>query len=734
MGDLLSVVFLGLVVGSIYALTAFGLVLTYRTSGVFNFAHGAVGMFFAYVFFQLTQGGRVNFVVTVYRQAWTLPTPVAMVLVVGVLAPAFGWGLDVALFRRLRSAPSVVKIVATIGVLITLYGLAGVLWGASTTLVPRSIFPQHTFAAAGVRAGTDEIATIAITVGLAIGMLTFLRASSLGVRMRAVVDRPDVAELMGVDSGWVSATAWMIGTGFAALAGILLVPFFGSLDPQTLSFLVVTATAAAVVGRLESLPLTLVGGFGIGIAQFVVQRYTSGDLSRQLQPSIPFIVLFVVLMLPIAFREIDERASFPIVRRAVGRARAPAARLLTWVAILAAFVAVPMLVGGDWQAAFATVPPMALLFLSLVLLSGHAGQISLSQAGFAGVGAFVAAHLVVDHHWPFFVAALAGGLAAVPVGALLAARAARLPPLFLGFATLAFGAVMDQVAFTSQGFSNGLAGIAFDRPGIVSSPLAFYLAGAIAFAIFAVLVANLRRGRTGLALAAMRDSQVGVESLGTSVARLKFTAFCVSAFIAGIAGALLAAALGRATSFSFFEIQSLLVLALAVIGGVGVWQGAVIGAVMFQLSAPLLHQSVVERSWIAKTLLHGQLEALLPVLFGLGAIGLARQPLGVVEQVRDGAARARALADRTRAIGRRIREGATSTAPAASALAETGGGEPAARFVTFAGASLYHRPACVLTTGKAPLDAGADGAHVLDALRPCPVCADGAGLRVQVVR
>ena len=139
-GAVLSTLFLEAVVGSIYSLSAFGLVLTYRTSGVFNFAQGAMGMFFSYVYFQLVQGGRMNLIVGNWTQTWKLPTWIGLPLVVLVLAPGFGWFLEVVLFRRLRDAGSTVQIVATIGLLISLFGIAGVVWGSATSLTPRSIF------------------------------------------------------------------------------------------------------------------------------------------------------------------------------------------------------------------------------------------------------------------------------------------------------------------------------------------------------------------------------------------------------------------------------------------------------------------------------------------------------------------------------------------------------------------------------------------------------------------
>jgi len=692
MATLLTTLFLGIVVGSIYSLSAFGLVLTYRTSGVFNFAHGALGMFFAFVFYQLVQGGRISLVAFDYNQTWHLPTGVALVLVVGVLAPAAGWLLDIVLFSRLRHAGEVVKIVATIGLLVAIQGLAGLGWGAATTLTPTSIFSEHVYVIAGLRASVEQIASVALTVVLALSLMAFLRYTSLGVRLRAVVDRPEVAELAGVDSARVSHMAWAIGTSFAALGGILLAPFFGSLDPVTLTFLVIAATAAAVAGRLESFPLTLAGGYGIGIAQLLVQSYANNEVSRQIQPAIPFLVLFGLLFLPQWRRRRTDHWTPPPLPPVSRLSRKDAA---TRVGIVGAIALVaPFVVGQAWQLQLARVPGMALILLSLVVVCGFGGQVSLCQAALAGVGAFVAAHLIVAGV-PFWLAVIVAGLSVVPIGVFLALRAANLSPLFLGFATLAFGAVIDEVLFSSQAFSGGLSGVVFQRPHYLASPRVYYLAVLAFFAVAALLVQNLRRSKTGLALAAMRDSETGLGSLGVDVARLRLTVFSISALIAGMGGALLSATDNLATPFTYFKLPSLLFLALAVVGGIGTWLGAFAGAVIFLLLPAFVHEPVVSSNAVTRLLFRDQLDAVLPVFFGLAAIGLARNPHGIADSIR------RIFTPQAKKV--------IVEAPPVKMVDAT--------LVTFAQASMFHRADCVLATGKEPLPVSDVGT-----LRPCPVC------------
>src|SRR5205807_6524037 len=214
--------------------------------------------------------------------------------------------------------------------------------------------------------------------------------------------------------------------------------------------------------------------------------------------------------------------------------------------------ALAKVLGPDWSRQLVLVPPVALIFLSLVVLVGYAGQISLCHAALGGVSAFLAAHLVVDHHVPFLLAAVLGTLLALLLGVVLAWRATRLPPLFLGLASLALGAAIDDVLFTDPKFSNGLTGIRVARPEFLHANRAYYIAGLAVFGLAALLVTNLRRGKTGLGLVAMPDTQVGLATVGVSVARLKLISFCLSAFLAGLGGAMLAGARQLATPNDWF--------------------------------------------------------------------------------------------------------------------------------------------------------------------------------------
>jgi branched-chain amino acid transport system permease protein len=672
-------------------------------------------MVFAFLYFQLVQGGKVHLLLGDYTQKWHLPPIVALLFVLLVVAPATGALLDIALFRPLRKAGGVVQIVATIGLLISGIGLAAVVWGGASPLHPKYIFPRRAVHAFGVRMASEELLTLVVVIIVALALIGFLRWSPLGVRMRAVVDRPELAELMQVNSGRVSSVAWALAFSFAALSGILISPNYGTMQITTLAFLVVPSIAAAVVGRLQSLPLALFGGLLVGWLQVQAQRHTSGDIGSQLSSAMPFIVLFVVLMLPIKW-PVSQSEQPPPVQMTMAQSDRPWLKPL----ILAAVLLIPpflltgvlhKLFGNSWSLLLATLPPTAIIFLSLVVLTGYAGQISLAQVAFAGFGAFVSAHLMIDHGMSLLIAAPLAALLTVPLGAIIAARASALPPLFLGLATLAFGSLMDQTINSSRSFTNGFIGYQVPVPKLLHSDRMMYVAGLIIFFLFALLMANLRRGRTGYALAAMRDSPVGLSSLGQSLARSKLVIFCLSAFLAGFGGAWFSAASHHAVATDYAQQLSLFILALAVVGGISRWPGALVGAAIYLLPRAIFAQPFMNDSWVFQHLFHSRLIDMLPIFFGLGAIGLAQNPHGVIEQSRQGFADFKVMLFGEGPALETGEEGATDAA-------STGRGD-GSQAVTFAHATLYHLDNCILVTGKDSKPLTATAARRLS---PCTIC------------
>lgn len=617
--DLFPLLVIGLVVGSIYSIAATGLVLTYRTSGIFNFAHGAVGMFAAFFFAWLVQRVR-------------LPVWLAAIVSVAGMAPLMGVALDRVIFRPLREAATVVKIVVTIGLLVALQGLAATLWGRSG-LFAQQIFPTTSYRITGrLSISADQIGIVSVGVFVSLVLWLVIRHTRFGVAMRAVVDRPDLAELMGESSALISSAAWALGSALAALAGVLLTPQV-SLEVFILTFLVINAYSAAMLGRLESLPLTFAGGIVLGVGETLVGRYAPRSVSSSLVASLSVILLFALLIVPrrTPLREPREAAaSAPpkplgaaLAGEAVARPLHPLLRRAGLSTLVAVAILGPLALSARWIFVLDTSLAYSMTFLSLVILVGYGGQISLGQAALAGVGGVVVAHLMRGAGLPFLVALPIAGLAAVPVGALLAFPALRLHGLFLALATMAFGLLMEKAVFVRTSVTGGTTGLSVPRPSWLASDYRFCYVLLGVFALLAWGARNLRRGKWGRVLAAMRDSEVAARSIGVSMTQVKIAVFSMAAFVAAVGGASRVLVFQRVASDDFIALFSLVFLAVAVIGGISSWVGALIGGFVYAFVPPLVSLAGVQ-----------VLDDLVPVAFGLGAIALAQNPHGIMTEPR----------------------------------------------------------------------------------------------------
>ncbi len=260
MGAFAAYTIIGLSLGAIFSLAALGIVLIYRTTGVLNFAHGAMGMFSTFVAWQVFYGWSHPF--------WPGWIATVLAVIAGlVFAAGMGLVLELAVFRWVRTREPVVKAVITIGVLLALQSAASLIWKNNQYHLPIYILPQQWVAhVADVPVGANSIVIIVAALGLAFGLGAFLRYTSFGRSMRAVSDSPTAASLWGVPVGRVGAVSWMLGSFVAALAGILITPFI-NFDTTSLTLLIIDALAAALIGGLVSLPLTVLGGFVLGLLE-----------------------------------------------------------------------------------------------------------------------------------------------------------------------------------------------------------------------------------------------------------------------------------------------------------------------------------------------------------------------------------------------------------------------------------------------------------------------------------
>jgi branched-chain amino acid transport system permease protein len=598
--DFLAFTIVGVVTGAIYAVAASGLVVTYTTSGVFNIAHGAVGMLMAFVYWQV-------------RYDWGWPGPVSLVFVILFVAPLFGVLVDRTLARNLERASLVSRLVVTIGLLLILMGLAINVWP------PEGRRIDGFFGPGGLDLGPilvtwHEVTTVAIAAAVALGLRLIMFQTRAGVTMRAVVDHRGLATLVGARPARSSMLSWALGSSLAALAGILLAPVL-QLNVQALTLLVVNAYAAAMVGRLRSVPLTFVGALGLGLAESYAVGYLPSDgLFSNVRLAIPTLMLFIVLLL------------LPDVRLRGGSA--VVARMPRVVSLRSSLVAGVALVGAAW--AFAAVasdgtltdvaPGLALglIALSMVPLTGWAGQVSLCQMTFAGMGAFAMTKVATDGSPMGLLAAVA---IAVPVGALVALPALRLQGLYLALATLAFAVLMDSVFFIRSDVFSDLGAVRVERLDVLGvsfeSDRAYFVLLATAFALCAVGLLALRRGSFGRRLSALRDSQVASTMMGMNTTVTKLQVFALSSAIAAVGGVLLAGLRGSAGAGDYTMFSSLPLVLLAVLGGITAVSGALVGGLVLA-GLPVLAESV------------SGLEALAILLPGIIGVTLARRPDGIV--------------------------------------------------------------------------------------------------------
>jgi branched-chain amino acid transport system permease protein len=601
----LQVVIAGIATGCIYSLAGMGVVLTYKATGVFNFAHGAVAMIVAYAFWQLASG-------------WHVPLAIAAVIALFIVGPGIGLLLERVVFRPLerRGAGQTEKLVATLGIFLGLLGLAYAVWTGTVRQAPALVSSTSINLGGGLYIGTDQL-TVVILVGVISGALWLLfRFTRIGMEIRAVVDRRELAELSSIPANRVAGLSWALGCGLAGLTGVLLAPQFG-LDPFHLTLLVIETFSIAVVARLVSLPIAAGAGvLLLGVANSLLTelhlvtlpvlgvKLPSGVSTGfdQLKPNLSVVILFVALLVLRKLDEVGGTGGGPgLLLQQVGRLRrsvragvsAPRVVLLVVAALVAIVAPLPLdtIRLGDAQEVLA----LMVVFISIVCITGFCGYITLGQAGFAGIGAYVAARVANALGLPMILAMLVGALAALVLGLVAGYPALKRRGLFLGLTTLAIGLLAYQFVFSSNVFAGGSGGLTAQRPSVLglsfAGDRAFYWFELFWVVLMLGLARNLRSGRLGRILAAMRDSETAARSVGIDLRRYKLFIFAVSAFIAGIGGTLLAQQTQVFTPFAFDPFTSLSWFLVVVVAGVGSLGGAVVAAVLFVMLNTFVHHA-----------------------------------------------------------------------------------------------------------------------------------------------
>jgi branched-chain amino acid transport system permease protein len=595
--ELFSFTVIGIVTGSIYAVAASGLVLTYTTSGIFNFAHGAIGMFMAFTYWEL-------------RFNHNLPAPLAIFLVIFVFAPLLGALIERLLMRNLIGRATGTSLVVTIGLMVMLMGVAQSLWPPQARQFPE-FFAGHGVQVGGVFVTVHQIVTILVALVVAGSFWYLLNRTRIGTAMRAVVDDRNLTSLNGASPARLSMLSWAFGSSLASIAGVLIAPVV-NLEVLQLTLLIVIAFAAALVGKLKSLPMTFAGAMILGLLSAYLEfPWLHTDKVPGLRGALPTIMLFVVLLLlPEERLRVGRLAAEkgPRTPNLIESVRGGAILVVAAVAISFVLSDADLVRVGQGLA-------LGIIMLSLVVLTGYGGQVSICQMTFVGMGAFAMARFGAGGAPLGLLMAL---ILAAPIGALVALPALRLQGLYLALATAAFGVLAENMLFPRGWLFGSGARIV---PRLKFLGLNFhgeqsnFILLAIAFALIAIFVLALRRGRFGRVVSAMRDSPSACTTLGLNLTMTKLGVFALSAAMAGLAGAFYGGLRGSAQTNDFLMFQSLPVLLMAVIGGVTTVSGALIGGLLL---------GILETQEAT-----GALAGLVFFITGAAAVSLGRNPNGI---------------------------------------------------------------------------------------------------------
>ena len=584
----------GVATGGLIGLIAIGLVVTYRTSGVFNFGHGAIATAAAYFFY-------------FFNVNYGIPWPIAMALAIAISGVGLGLILELV-GRRLAMQRAAYNIVATVGIILVFEGLATVKYGTVDIPVPQFLpGANETFAVGGVNITHADVIAFAVSVIGVASLSAVMRWSRLGTSMQAMVDDPDLLSMRAINPVRVRRFAWIIGAGFASISGVLLLPFVG-LQATILTMLAFQAFGAAAGGLFKNLPATFVSAIVITVAVNLVQNaVVDNQALAGLPDALPYIVLvFVLLLVPRRkLAPIDGGGSASAVRW-----RPPASvQVLTAAGVLVIVSVIPIIIPSDRLNIYTIGLTEGIIVLSLGLLVRMSGYVSLCQAAFAGFGAAIFSQFAANLGLPWLVSLLLAAAIVMLIGAIVSVSAMRLSGIFLALATFGFGLAAQQALY-SQGFvfTDLIQGRAVPRPWFAqNSDVVYYYIVAIFFVGACILVTWLYRSRIGRISRGLSEASTAVSTLGVNPNTTRVIIFSVSAFMAAVGGILYAATIHFTsdTDPAFTPINSLVLLAILALAPFGEpWFGVI----------------AVAASVIGGYLGEGNAQSWLNVIFGVSAI------------------------------------------------------------------------------------------------------------------
>ncbi|MER7924352.1 ATP-binding cassette domain-containing protein [Streptomyces sp. NPDC096057] len=586
----------GLSVGSAAALTGIGLIVTFRATGVLNFAHGAIAMVCAYVLRQCVVG-------------WGWPLWLGAVVTLLFLAPGIGVALERFVFRpsAVLGGDPAQTLVASIGVFVLLVGGAALVWGQGARDDAPELVPA------------DPWGQLAVVLVLAAGVGAVIRWTRFGRELRAVVDDRRLAVLGGVDADRVAAAGWAFGSFTAGLTGVLLAPSV-RLDPYGLPLLVMEVMAVAVAARMRSLPVAVVAALGVGVGQSQLTRlHLPGGEGRLTQAVGANLFVVALLVAALVLPGVGTKDALP--RTATARVATPPG---AWIVAGVLFLLPLGFAGSDLHTSV-QVPALGVVLLSLVVVTGRGGQLSLGQAAYAGLGALFTALLAAGRfpglpRVPELAALALAVLLVAPLGLLTGWPAMSRHGLALALGTFAVGVGVSRFVFAQPYATSGLSAA---RPSGFDGDRAYYVLELALLAGALLAVHALRRGRTGRALAALRDHEQGASAAGVQVSSLKLLAFVAGAALAALGGGMLGMGVRAFDPSAYDPVRGLLWFAAVVVLGADSTLGALAAAAL------LVGLDAGARGGVAAALV------------GVAAVCVGRFPGGPYEAVRAAAERLR---------------------------------------------------------------------------------------------
>jgi ABC-type branched-subunit amino acid transport system ATPase component/branched-subunit amino acid ABC-type transport system permease component len=585
--DHVDALLLGIGSGGVFAALALALVLTYRSSGVINFATGALAMFSAYSYGSLREGELLVLIpglpgsVDLGGELGFWPAAAIALVETAVL----GALLHLLVFRPLRDAPPLARAVASLGVMVVIQEMTAIRVGTAPVSV-RPIFPTKRWELGSLTLLSDRLYLALTILGVTVLLALVFRWTRFGLVTSASAESETGAFVSGISPDRVALLNWMISAGMAGLAGILIAPI-SPLTPIIYTLFVIPALAAALVGGFRNLVPTVVAGLAIGMLQSEALNL-AGDHSWLPQTGMSELVPLVLILVTLLLTGTAMPARGGLVRHPLGRAPRPRGILVPAIAGTVVGALALVLTSGTWRNAVITSMIAGVIALSYVVITGYAGQVSLAQLALAGAGAYTLSFLTTSWGVPFPIAPVLASLFAAVIGVVVGLPALRLRGLTLGVVTLAFAYAIEAVWFRNTQIVDA-RGAPVEPPSLFGMDLSIGTGDAFPRVPFGLLclatlvlagcgVAWLRRSALGSAMLAVRANERSASGLGVNVVKVKVVSFALASFIAGLGGSLLVYSRGVITFDSFLAVAGLTLLATAYLAGItSVWGGVLAG-------------------------------------------------------------------------------------------------------------------------------------------------------------